>query len=118
VVDAPSEFRFSQVFEQVGAAKDLPELLEGIVQFFLPGPTGQSPKINDGDIRPSMIETTTRCMSTKCFAIKSSLISSTENIIDGGIGFCAEFVDLEIFPPGDTRHELDPKKVVMSLDIR
>ncbi len=31
VVHGPSEFRLSQVFEQVGAANDLPELLEGIV---------------------------------------------------------------------------------------
>ena len=44
VVHGPSEFRLSQVFEQIGAANDFPELLEGIVQFILPGPAGQSPK--------------------------------------------------------------------------
>jgi len=44
VVHGPSEFRLSQVFEQIGAANDLPELLEGIVQFILSGSAGQSPK--------------------------------------------------------------------------
>jgi hypothetical protein len=33
VIHGPSEFGLSQVFEQIGTAKDLPELLEGIVQF-------------------------------------------------------------------------------------
>jgi hypothetical protein len=44
VVDAPSEFGLSQVLEQIGAANDLPELLEGIVQFILSVSAGQSPK--------------------------------------------------------------------------
>ncbi len=34
-----------------------------------------------------------------------------EHRINVGIGFTGEFVDLEIFPPGDTGHELDPKEV-------
>ena len=44
VVHGPSEFGLSQVFEQIGTANDLPELLEGIIQFILTGPAGQSPK--------------------------------------------------------------------------
>jgi len=28
-----------------------------------------------------------------------------------GIGFAAEFIDFEVFPPGDTRHKLDAKKI-------
>ena len=44
VVHAPSEFGLSQVFEQISATNDLPELLEGIVQFILSGPAGQSSK--------------------------------------------------------------------------
>ena len=32
------------------------------------------------------------------------------------IGFAAEFVDLEIFPPGDTRHELDAQEKGQSED--
>ena len=44
VVHGPSEFRLSQVFEQIGAANDLPEFLKGVVQFILPGPAGQSAK--------------------------------------------------------------------------
>ena len=44
VIHGPSEFRLSQVLEQIGAANDLPELLEGIIQFILPSPAGQSPK--------------------------------------------------------------------------
>ena len=44
VIHGPSELRLSQVFEQIGATNDLPELLEGIIQFILPGPAGQSPK--------------------------------------------------------------------------
>jgi hypothetical protein len=34
-----------------------------------------------------------------------------EDWIDIGIGFTGEFVNLEIFPSGDTGHELDPKEV-------
>jgi hypothetical protein len=30
VVHGPSEFRLAQVFEQIGAANDLPEFLEGV----------------------------------------------------------------------------------------
>ena len=37
VVYAPSEFGLSQVLEQIGAANDLTELLEGIVQFICNG---------------------------------------------------------------------------------
>ena len=44
VIHGPSEFRLSQVLEQIGAANDLPELLKRIIQFILPGPAGQSPK--------------------------------------------------------------------------
>ena len=43
VIHGPSEFRLSQVLEQIGAANDLPELLKCIIQFILPGPAGQSP---------------------------------------------------------------------------
>ena len=42
VVDAPSEFGFAQVLEQISAANDFPKFLEGVEEFVLPGPTGQS----------------------------------------------------------------------------
>ena len=42
VVDAPSEFGLAQVLEQIGAANDFPKFLEGVEEFVLPGPTGQS----------------------------------------------------------------------------
>jgi len=41
VVDAPSEFGFAQVFEQIGAANYFPKLLEGVKEFVLPGSAGQ-----------------------------------------------------------------------------
>jgi hypothetical protein len=44
VVNGPSDFGLPQVFEQIGAADDLSELLECILQFILPDPAGQSPK--------------------------------------------------------------------------
>jgi len=44
VIHGPFEFGFSQVFEQIGAANDLSELLKCIIQFILPSTAGQSPK--------------------------------------------------------------------------
>ena len=47
VVDAPSEFGFAQVLEQISAANDFPKFLKGVEEFVLPGPTGQ-PSENKG----------------------------------------------------------------------
>jgi hypothetical protein len=41
VVDAPSEFGFAQVLEQISAADDFAKFLEGLEEFVFPGPTGQ-----------------------------------------------------------------------------
>ena len=38
VIHGPSEFRFSQVLEQIGAANDLPELLKCIIGVICPKP--------------------------------------------------------------------------------
>lgn len=42
MVDGPSEFGFAQVFEQIGAAYDFSQFLEGIEELVFPGPAGQS----------------------------------------------------------------------------